>query len=188
MSSRRSRRLARQLERPGHVPDRLIDESGIEAGLAGGGLELGLLARVGRHLERLLEEPRRLDERAERPRAIRRGSKRDAGLRGDGRTLRAVRLRLVGRDVVLGQDPRDALVVERFEVARRGDVQPSPVALCQRPVRDLPDQPLDEPVLALLGRPGIGFERQHLAPDEAAQPRGELVGRQAADGRQRHRP
>ena len=36
-------------------------------GFTGGRVELGLLARVGRDLERLLQETHRLEERTERP-------------------------------------------------------------------------------------------------------------------------
>ena len=38
-----------------------------------------------------------------------------------------------------------------FEVARRGDMHPPPIALGERPVGDLADESLDEPVLALFG-------------------------------------
>ena len=178
-------RLARQLERPGHVPDRLLDEPGVEAGFTGGGLELGFLAWVGRDLECLLQEPRGLEERTERPGTFRCASERHPCLCGDRGTLRSVRLSLVRRHVVLGQRTGDALVVERLEVARGGDVHPPPIALGEGPVGDLADEALDEPVLALFGRARIRLEREHLAADECPEPPGHLVRRQSTDGCQR---
>ena len=131
------RARARQLERPGRVPDRFLDEPRKEPGIAGGRVELRLLDRIGRDLERLLEEPRGLQERAERPGTFRRAAQRHAGLRGDRSPLRPVGLRLVRRNVVLGQRAGDPVIVERLEVARRRDVQPPPVAPRERPVRHL---------------------------------------------------
>ena len=83
-------------------------------------------------------------------RAVRRTAQRHPGLGGDRGALRSVRLGPVGRQVVLGQGAGDALVVERLEVARRRDVHPPSIALGERPVGDLADEPLDEPVLAAL--------------------------------------
>src|SRR3954454_22431348 len=45
-------------------------------------------------------------------------------------------------------------------------MHPSPVAFGKRAVRDLADEPLDEPVLPAFGRSGICLEREHLATDE----------------------
>ena len=123
-----------------------------------------------------------MHERAKRARPLCRATQGDARLGGHGRALGTVRLRPVRGDIVLGEGPGDALVLERLEVARRRDMHPPAVAPGERAVCDLADESLDEPVLAALGRPRIGLEGQHLAADEVAQPSDELVCRQAAHG------
>ena len=45
------------------------------------------------------------------------------------------------------------------------------IAPCERAVRDLPDERLDERVLAALGGARVRLEEEKLAPDQAAQPR-----------------
>ena len=173
-----------QLERPCRVPDRFFDQPGAEPGVAGGCVELLLLCWIAGHLERLLQEPRRLHEGAERSGAFRGAPKCHASLCGDRFALWTVRLGLVRRHVVLRQCASDPFVIEGLEVPRGGDVQAPPIAPCERPVGHLPDEALDEPVLALVGRPRVGIEGQHLAPDERPQSRGHVVRRQTADGRE----
>ena len=50
-----------------------------------------------------------------------------------------------------------------------GQVLGAPLALRQRLVGDLPEQVLEEPVLAVLGRARVGLEPEHLLADEAAE-------------------
>ena len=59
--------------------------------------------------------------------------------------------------------------VQGLEVARRGEVALLPGLPGEGVVRDLADQGLDEAVPAALGRPWVGVDHQHLAPDELAQ-------------------
>ncbi len=174
--------LPRQVQCARRVGNRLVGQARIEARIKGGGAEGQLLGRIGRHLERLLEEAQRLDERAERPPPLRGAAECDPGLGRHRLALGTLGLRPVRRDVVLGQRTGDALVVERLEVARRGQVETPSVALRQRAVRNLAHEPLHEPVLPALRRTRVGFHGQHLAPHEPAQVRGDLVGRDAADG------
>ena len=171
MTRARSPRLPRQLQRAGRVRDRLLGQAGIHGRIASGRVELALLGGIGRDLERPLEETQGLDERAQRPRPLGRATQRDPGLGGDRVALRTIGLRPVGGDVVFGQRPGDALVVERLEVARSRQVEPAAVARGQGAVRDLSDEALDEAVLAPLRRPRVGLQREHLASHEAAQAR-----------------
>ena len=110
----------------------------IIAASAGGRVHRLAFVTIGRDLERLLEEAHGLDERAQRSRPLGRAAQRDPGLGGDRFALRPIGLGLVGGHVVLGQRPGDPLVVERLEVARRGEVQPPPIAAaraCRTPPR-----------------------------------------------------
>ena len=166
---------ARELERTGRVLDLILEPAGLLGRVAGGRVQLALFVGIGGDLEGLLEEANGLRERPERSRSFRRPAQRDPSLRGDRVALGTLGLCLVGGHVVLGQGTGDALVVECLEVARGGKVQAAAVAAGQRPVRDLADEALDEAVLALLRRPRVDLEREHLAPHEVAQPRRDLL-------------
>jgi hypothetical protein len=62
------------------------------------------------------------------------------------------------------RDHLDDLVdVERArQVRRRREVADAPVAACERFVGDVPDEVLQEDVLAVLGRARISLQPQHL--------------------------
>ena len=158
---------------------------------AGGGCRLAcpdeqvrLLARIGRHLQRLVEEGDRLLVRAERGRPFRRSPEGDPSLPADGVRLGARRGFLECGEIVGGQRADQLVLAERLEMACRGEMPVAAVALGQGRIRDLADERLDEAVLAALGRPLVDLLDEDLAPDETAQARLEIgrVGR--GDGRQ----
>ena len=73
-------------------------------------------------------------------------------------------------DQVAGQRLGQVLVVERAEVARRGEVQVAPLATPERVIRDLAHQVLHEADLPLARRPEVVIHGQELATHEGFEP------------------
>ena len=129
-------------------------------------VELGAVGRVGRDLERLLEERERLlVGRRARPRAPRRLGARSApgrpARRPPPRPRRAAGRRGSGRR---GRRRARRCRGSRSSAPRRGGGLA--VLLRQRVVGDLADERLDERVLAALGRARVDRRGEELAPDE----------------------
>ena len=59
-----------------------------------------------------------------------------------------------------------------------------PFAARERLVRDVPDEVLEETVLAVLGRARVGLEREHLLADEPCEEGAEVSAPASAEGRQ----
>ena len=93
----------------------------------------------------------------------------------------------VGGEVVAGERAGELIGPERLEEAGGGEVAGLAVAPGERVVGDLPDERLDEGVLAALGRAGVGLEGEELAPDEGAQAGLQLGLRDAGHGRRGRR-
>ena len=172
--------LAPQFDRPFEERLGVIALISGASGKPGPFEQVGLLRRIGRHVDRLSEEDDRL---LVRPECRRRDRPRPAGRSGpgppsasaSGPSGRAV----VGGDVVSGERAGQLVLASAFEEAGRGEVPGPAVAPGQRAVRDLADERLDEAVLAALGRSRVGLEREDLAPDErrAAAARAPLAAR-----------
>ena len=95
----------------------------------------------------------------------------EARLDGDGVGLRPVGSETAwADDVVVRQRARERLVAQRLEVAGGREVPRAAVAPGERPVGDLADKRLHEPVLAALGRPRVDLEVEQLAACQPAQP------------------
>ncbi len=75
-----------------------------------------------------------------------------------------------------GDDPGEFRIVQFLEVLRNGDVLCSAIVATQPPIGRLPDQALNKPVLAPLGRTGVVFDVEQLEIDERAQLRFEVLG------------
>ena len=125
--------------------------------LAGGRERLGALAGAEQRLARLL-----------------------AHFLGVGRVGR----RLVRVEVVRGDHLGDLVVVGEclVQVFRGCEMACPPLAFRQRLVCDVANEVLQEAVLAVLRRAGVGLEAEHLLADERGEQRLELVGRATGDG------
>ncbi len=77
---------------------------------------------------------------------------------------------VASRKVVAGQGRRDLVGLERFEEPCGRQVAGLAVLSCQRVVRDLSDQGLDERVLAAFRAARVHLVGEQLAPDQAAHP------------------
>ena len=80
---------------------------------------------------------------------------------------RPIRLRVVGGDHL-----NDPILVARpcpFQVFGSGEVPDPPVLLRERVVRHLLHERLEEPVLAVVGRPRIVFDRQEFLADQGGE-------------------
>ena len=67
-----------------------------------------------------------------------------------------------------GDDLDDLLVLgeARLQMRRRGEMPGPTLPFRERLVRDVADQVLEEPVLAVLGRPRVGLHAEHLLANE----------------------
>src|SRR5258706_8347861 len=106
---------------------------------------------------------------AESDGTVGRGTQRDPGLRRERVGLRSLRRVAVRSEIVRRERSRQLVRAETLEVASGREMPRPPVAARQRVVGDLPDQGLDERVLAPLGRARIRLQREQLAPDEGPQ-------------------
>ena len=88
------------------------------------------------------------------------------------------------REVVSGQPAGELVGAKMLEVARRRQVANLAVALRERVVRDLPDEALDEGVLATLGGARVHVADEQLASDERQQPWLQFSCHGAGDRRQ----
>ena len=129
------------------------------------------LARVAGHLEGRLQVGERLLRRVQRGRAFGRGAQRDARLGAHGIGLRAGIGDPVGVEVVGRQHARQLVVTQGLEVARRREVTGASVAARHGAVGDLPDERLDEPVLAALRRARVTVLGQHVPAHQVPEPR-----------------
>ena len=176
--------LALQLDGPPQQCVRLVVVGGGGGCLAGALQDLRFLGGIGRHGEGLLEKGQRLVERPQRARALGGRPEGDPRLGGEGVGLRSLRGVLLGRQVVAGQAAGELVAVEVLEEAGRGEVAPLAVGPGERVVGNLPDQGLDEGVLAALRAPRIRLEGEELAAHERPQARLELVLGDPRDGRE----
>src|SRR5439155_19434117 len=94
-------------------------------------VERGLLERIARHLERLLEISKGTHWRVQRRGPVSRSAEGDTGLGCQGIRLRPWRTGAVRCQVVAGQYAGEVILAERFEVASSGDVLRVPVSLRQ---------------------------------------------------------
>ncbi len=133
--------------------------------------QVGLLGRVRRHRQGLLQERHGLLVRAERGRPLGGAAQGQPGLAGQGVGLGPLGRVGVGGEVVTGEGAGQLVRAQPLEVARGREVAGLPLAPGKRAVGDLADQRLDERVLAALGAPWIGVHHQHLAADEGPQVR-----------------
>jgi len=141
-------------------------------------VELGPLGGIGGDLERLREERDRLLVRAEGGRSLGRPPERDAGLGRERIGLGRISGQPLRREVVPGEPARELVRAEVLEVARRREVADLPVPLRERVVRDLPDEGLDEGVLAALG--GAKLCPRTAAPATRSRSAGSSPSRRAA--------
>ena len=125
--------------------------------------DVGLLRWVSRHFQGFPQERHGLARRAERGCTFGRGTQRHPRLGRERVGFRSLRGAAVGGQVLCRQRPGQLLATDRLEVARRRKVARPTVRARERVVRDLPDECLDEGVLAALGRSGY--------PPVAATPR-----------------
>ena len=78
-----------------------------------------------------------------------------------------------GGEVVAGQGARQLVGAEGFEESGGGEMADLAVAPGEGVVGDLPDERLDERVLAALRRTGVGLEGQQLPANEVTERVGE---------------
>src|SRR5262249_24935423 len=152
-------------ERPFEIPARLLG-AGAEPGAPPGPfLELRLRQRTLGQLRSLGEVTLRLLVRPERGCALARPGALRARPRPRLGSVRSVRRRVERGQVVRGDD-LDGLVLERRALEERsgGEVPRLAVGLRQRVVGDLAEQILEEAVLPVLGRAGVGLEPEDLLP------------------------
>ena len=171
-------------------PHRIREELDREVGAArphGGSPRLlehvGTVRVVHGDIERLAQVGHGLHLRPELLGAGRRRPEREPRLRPERLRLAALARRPVGGHVVGRERARELVVAEPLEVAGRREVPRPPVAEAERRVGDLPDEGLDERVLAALGRPRVDLDVDQVAPDELREARLQLRGR----GRRRPR-
>ena len=143
------------------------------------------LGRVGRDRQRLVEIGHGLVVATECGRPVGRAGESKARLGRDRIGLRTRIRGLAGGEVMARQRAGQLIVAERFVVPRHGEVPRSSIAAGERAVRDLADQGLHELVLPALRRLRIALDIEQLSSGEVAEPGLELVGGDAADGRER---
>ena len=127
--------------------------SGTGGRLACATREIGDVALHRGDRDRLLQERDRLVGRAQRHRPVRRGTQRQACLRGQRVCLGALGRVLECGEVVAGERAGQLVAADALEVARRGQVALAAIRACQRVVGDLTDEALNERVLTALRRP-----------------------------------
>jgi hypothetical protein len=88
-------------------------------------------------------------------------------------------------EVVAGEYAGELLVAQRFEVARRREVPVTSGAPRQRAVGDLPEEAVDEAVLAVLRRALVRVERHQFLPGKQPEARLHYRGVAAAHVGQR---
>ena len=131
--------------------------------------KLGTVQRCLGEVERSLEVPLRLAGSRERGRAVARLREDGPGALGDLRRVFGVRRRLVGADEVRGEDLHDlVLVIGELALDERGRSEVLRLAVTpgEGLVGDGPQEVLEEEVLASLGRPRVGLQREDLLADE----------------------
>ena len=143
------------------------------------------LGRIGRDRQRLVEIGDGLVVATECGRPVGRAGESEARLGRDRIGLRTRIRGLAGGEVMAGQRAGQLIVAERFVVPRHGEVPRASIAAGKGAVRDLADQGLHELVLPALRRLRIALDIEQLSSGEVAEPRLELLGGDAADGRER---
>ena len=174
--------------------ERLLEEAsrsvripGTHSHLARLAEERSSLGRIVREVCRVLEVPPGLGGRGQRLCALSGAHDRGLSHALDLCGVFCVGCGIVSGDVVRRDDLDDFVLVLRecsTQVSRGGEVPGATLLLRERLVGDMPNQVLEEAVLAMLGRARVGLHTEHLLACEGDEHRLE-VGLGAREGGQR---
>jgi len=176
--------LAAEVDRGREVALGLVAVQGDRRRLARLKQEIGPFRRIVGHGEGLLDERHGLLVAAQGDGSIGGCPQRDPRLGRQRVGFAALGRVVASGEVVAGEDTGEFLRTQRLEEAGRREVAGLAVPPGERVVGNLPDERLDEPVLATLRRSWVDLEDEQLSAHEGAKARFEVWLRQAGDRRQ----